>query len=371
MIKKFYKEKYKYLILIFIFIYILKMIEKNKTEYKYIYEYTYHSILNIERLWFFLRDLAFVISEHNPKHFPIIILKGQDTWNKSNKFKGNLFGIFPFEAIVLKNSLYSSLKKISWLILTEKNEKIKVKFGLYKYTKDNTCIFHFSVKTISEIIENLKLKNENLFNFNESMENMEKKIKESSLHLFQYEGAVLEAKMEDLWEILIDSKKCLKICPSFKSEYNLLDFKIGEENKIFCNDHKNYYYIKIISIDHKPDWNKWVVQLLIAFEGNPRTYNQKYLIILNRINNNECHVCLINEFFLPTNNNIIMNVSKSKKIFLNSLKKYFINLKENNNNNDNNNNDNNNNNNNDNNNIDNNNKDDNNIDNNNKDEKNL
>ena len=90
------------------------MIEKNKSEYKYIYEYTYHSLLNIERLWFFLRDLGFVISEHNSQHFPIIILKGQNTWNKSNKFKGNLYGIFPFEGIVLKNSLYSSLKKISW-----------------------------------------------------------------------------------------------------------------------------------------------------------------------------------------------------------------------------------------------------------------
>ena len=319
------------------------MIEKNKSEYKYIYEYTYHSLLNIERLWFFLRDLGFVISEHNTKHFPIIILKGQNTWNKSNKFKGNLYGIFPFEGIVLKNILYSSLKKISWLILTENNEKIKVKFGLYKCTKDDSCIFHFSIKTLSEIIENLKQKNQNLFNFNESMENLEKKIKESSLHLFQYEGSVLEAKMEDLWEILIDSKKCLNICPTFKSEYNFLDIKIGEEYKIFSKD-KKYFYIKIITYDHKPDWNKWVIQMLIAFEGNPRTYNQKYIILLNRINNNECHVSLINEFFLPTDNNVIMNVSKNKKIFLNCLKKYFLNLKENNNNSNNNinNNDNNN-----------------------------
>ena len=163
------------------------------------------------------------------------------------------------------------------------------------------------------------------------MENLEKKIKESSLHLFQYEGSVLEAKMEDLWEILIDSKKCLNICPTFKSEYNFLDFKIGEEHKILCKD-KKYFYIKIIAFDHKPDWNKWVIQMLIAFEGNPRTYNQKYLIILNRINTNECHVRLINEFFLPTDNNIIMNVSKSKKNFLNCLKKHFLNLKEKNNN---------------------------------------
>ena len=116
---------------------------------------TYHFKQDIERVWSIIKHFDFLSLINGKGHYPIVLIKGKDTWKAGNIFKGNLSGIYPFVAKVLKCINFPEIKKIDWLFYLKKDYYFNIRIELYKVTEDNSTVL---LKKVN--FEKLELKEE-------------------------------------------------------------------------------------------------------------------------------------------------------------------------------------------------------------------
>ena len=114
---------------------------KDEKKWNIKFQSTFHFNHDIERTWFIMRnfDILFLLSDEG--HFPCINIKGKNTWDVGNVFKGNLFKIFPFVARVEKMVNLPELKEIKWLFnCFQENCFFTIKISFFKVNDDNSTV---------------------------------------------------------------------------------------------------------------------------------------------------------------------------------------------------------------------------------------
>jgi hypothetical protein len=290
---------------------------------------TYHFKQDIERVWAIIKHLELLSIINCKGHYPIVHIKGKDTWKPGNIFKGNLSGIYPFVAKVMKCINFPEKKKIDLVFYLKKGYYFNIKIELYKVTEDNSTVLLNQVK-----FEKLELKEEiQIFLKNneiKTLEKIENILEKEPINLLKYESGIISGKMEDIWNFVLDFTKIMAIAPNnnFIPNIDIKSLKVGEKREVsvFQNDQIRYYDITLKCREERPGWNKWLI-FCEGSGGRPTKISKhSFLLQLTKINNNECQLSLLTKYHEPIDNNEFKELSESKKYLLLSLKDYFENF---------------------------------------------
>jgi hypothetical protein len=300
-----------------------------------LYEGTYQTKHSTNRLFNFIKNMEFIIMLSKTIHHIPINIVGNNTYNEGNIFKGILFFSFPYICKVLKYKNSNLLKEIKWELTTKYIKNLikifHIKIKLYKVTDDNTTIIYLKIESLNYIDDKINFEKKSDYFFKDFIFKIENFLSKSNIDLIQIESGIILASMEDIWYFLVNMKELKKIAP-------LIPF--DDLNLTELNTDKIYDFIifkdllvkiKIIMIDKKIGWNKWIILIKTFGEDNKISAND-LLIQLLKINSKECQVYLIHSFLEPVSQDVINKFSYFKIYIIKSIKDYLENYKSNNNN---------------------------------------
>lgn len=295
-----------------------------------IFELSYTFAQSIERIWYVMKNISLIKIFEQEVLFPIKITSEYKERFKLNSISnGKFYNNIPFTGTIIKSITLPHKKKITTLLKFGNDNHITSKIALYKITQSNKCLITWVIKYKDKKSKDLV----NLDNFQSSwitlMKKIEKILNETSLNLFQFEGCVITAKMNDIWNYCLDVSKLKKIAPllSIEQDKNIIELKKGETYTVKNCKKDGFYNIKIIELERKPNLNKWKLTFE-AFDGIPKIPYQKVSIKLTKVNYTDCQLVINHEFKEPVEQNIISELCKEKRYLLHCLKDYLENYKQ-------------------------------------------
>ena len=303
-------------------------IKNNKWEI--IEDRTYHLKQNIERIWEIIKSIDFLFMINKSEHFPFIFKKDSKYWNLGNIFEGKLFDIYEFNAKVIKQKIFSELKKIEWIVFLENGENFRFKYNLYKVTEDNSTVLNLIIKHIPNSEETIIPQIKEKFNKIDYIQRIEEIIKKESVYLYQYESGIIPTNMEEIWKVLTDYSKLVLIAPNNKcfAPININNAKIGDQLNVpmKIKNIDGYLEVKVDLKEKKLGWNKWCFAYSIL-GGEPfKTVKQTILVQLTKINRKETQLCMFTKIYENIPLEMCKSLSRQKKYVISSIKDYFENF---------------------------------------------
>ena len=161
----------------------------------------------------------------------------------------------------------------------------------------------------------------------QKIENM---LEKQPIDLYQYESGIIPGKMEDIWEILTDNEKLVKIAPNNKCfiPININNVKAGEIVTVSMKIKgiEGTLEIKLDLKEEKQGWNKWIFGYSIL-GGKPfKIVRQSAYVQLTKINKTDTQLSVFTKIYDAVDNEIFKQLSLKKKYVINSLKDYFENF---------------------------------------------
>jgi hypothetical protein len=158
-------------------------------------------------------------------------------------------------------------------------------------------------------------------------EKIDKILETEPISLLKYESAIINGKMEDIWNIIIDFNKLTAIAPNnnYLPNISVKEMKVGEkkEASIFYNDEIRKFDITLKCREEKPGWNKWLIVYEVS-GGNPIKIPKHIILFqLTKISNNTCQLALLTKYNEPIGTEEFKENDKKKKYLLLSIKDYF------------------------------------------------
>ena len=299
-----------------------------KIYWEHIEQNTFHLKQEIERIWYLMKKLSILLLLHNQGHYPLIFIKGKDTENLGNIFRGNFYGNFPFVAKVNKLMDYPEFRKIEWLFFLRNKYYMCVKLELFKVTEDNSTSILKKVKyekkeLFNEMKTHIKLSKKTIFDSIEAL------LKNEPINLVMYESGLINGKMEDIWDIITDFSKLSAIAPNnnFPANINLRKMQLRKKEP-FTIKYKNELIECLMELNYReenPGWNKWLI-ICDYFKINSDEKEGKILFQLTKISNNLCQLTIVGKYFTPKNAEEFQEISQKTKYVIISVKDYFENF---------------------------------------------
>ena len=305
-------------------------IPEHEIKWEYLFQNTYHFKQDIGRVWFFIKNFDCLSLISNDGHYPCVNIKGKDTWNIGNIFKGNLHKMYPFIARVEKNMNFPEMKKIKWLFYNIKdNYYFEIKLSLFQVTEDNSTVLLKKIKfEKNDIISQEEAKN--IFNSVNLYKHIEDLLDNDPINLLRYESGIINGKMEDIYNVISDTSKISAIAPNnhIMPNFSLKDLKVGEKKEVsLLKDNKiEVFYITLKCKETIPGYNKWVLAMEITGGQQKKIPKHTSLIQLTKINNNECQLIMLTKYHEPINCKEFNNNCNKKKYIIMSIKDYFENF---------------------------------------------
>ena len=301
-----------------------------KDDWKLFVDMTYHFKQNIERVWDYIKCFEFLLITNELNHYPIIIKKGSNTWKVGNIYEGKFLNQYEFHAKVVKEKSFPEYKKLETIFFLENGEVFKIKYNLYQVTNDDSCVLNFVNKTISKFGEKLTLQIINKLGEKTLYQKIENMLEKQPIDLYQYESGIIPGKMEDIWEILTDNEKLVKIAPNNKCfiPININNVKAGEIVTVSMKIKgiEGTLEIKLDLKEEKQGWNKWIFGYSIL-GGKPfKIVRQSAYVQLTKINKTDTQLSVFTKIYDAVDNEIFKQLSLKKKYVINSLKDYFENF---------------------------------------------
>ena len=303
---------------------------EHEIKWEYIFQNTYHFKQDIGRVWFFLKNFDCLSLISNDGHYPCINIKGKDTWNVENIFKGNLHKIYSFVAKVEKNMNFPEMKAIKWMFYNIKdNYYFNIKLSLFQVTEDNSTVLLKKVKfEKNEIINYEEIKN--TFNSVNLYKYIDGLLDNDPINLLRYESGIINGKMEDIYSVISDTSKISAIAPNnhVMPNFSLKDLNVGEKKEVsLLKDNKiEKFYVTLKCKETVPGYNKWVIAMEITGGQNKIPPKHTSLIQLTKINNNECQLIMLTKYHEPVDPKEFNKCSNDKKYIIMSIKDYFENF---------------------------------------------
>ncbi len=289
-------------------------------------QFTYHFRLSPDRVWLILRDISIISLITSIENYHPINTKGIENYIVGSEFIGIILGKFPYTGKVLNVIEIPGYKKIKYGIQLQNGGYLILKIEVLKVTEDNTAIAIITVKINQIFKENIEIFNEKTFN--ENFKKIEKEIQKSLIDIIQYESGIIRGSMQDIWDFSTNPNNLKKIAPLIEldGDEEFIQPNIGDNLIIYCNNHTEKIYIKVLVMDKKENWNKWIYIIQIL-GGEPKIPIQKILLELTKINQTDCQLLFLNKFDEPISNEIIQKLCEQKKYVIKSIKDYLENYK--------------------------------------------
>lgn len=298
----------------------------HKIKWNQLFQFSYHFKQDIERIWFVVRDFDIISLFSNDGHYPCVNIKGKNTWNIGNTFKGNLYTIYPFIARVEKSLDLPEIKSIKWLFNNIKdNDFFEIKMNLFKVSEDNSTVVLRTIKFEKKTLT-LEEKKKTLLIL-KIFQKIEGLLENEPINLLRYESGIIKGKMKDIYNILIDSNKISAIAPNndIMPNYNLKDMKIGERTQVSIIKDKIVQTADAVlkCRETNPHWNKWRILIEISGGSPKKIPKHTSLFQLTKINNIECQLIMLTKYHEPVNCEEFQEYINKKKYLIMSIKDYF------------------------------------------------
>ena len=289
-------------------------------------QFTYHFKLSPDRVWLILRDISIISLIISNENYHPINTKGNENFVVGSEFIGIILGKFPYTGKVLNVIEIPGYKKIKYSIQFQNGGYLILQIEILKVTEDNTAIAIITIKFNKIFKEKIEFFQEK--DLNENFKKIEKAIQESFIDIIQYESGVIRGSMQDIWDFSTNPNNLKKIAPLIKldGDDEFILPNIGDNLIIYYDNHSKKIYIKVIVLDKKENWNKWIYIIQIL-GGEPKLPMQKILLELTKINQTDCQLLLLNKFDEPISNEIIQKICEQKKYVIKSIKDYLENYK--------------------------------------------
>ena len=187
---------------------------------------------------------------------------------------------------------------------------------LFKVTENNSTVAIKQLKSEKELknydeIVRIKMIEKKLF------EKIDKILETEPISLLKYESAIINGKMEDIWNIITDFNKLTAIAPNnnYLPNISVKDMKIEEKKEVsvFHNDEIRKFDITLKCKDEKPGWNKRLI-VCEASGGNPVKISKHiFLIQLTKISNNASQLTMLIKFHEPIPSEEFKEITRNQK----------------------------------------------------------
>lgn len=283
---------------------------------------------NIERIWFWVRDVRLLMIINNFEFDPITMRKGQNTYMKGNEFEGKIFSRLNFKCTVIEVESLSFRKYIKWKFIFEGNLTLNFSISLFEVSNTSNTILYCQTeieKGIRELFQFEPLKLSLTQNFSDIVENLKKVLQESAINLSQFEAGIIRTSMTDLWNLITDLKKLKNIAPLSCFDFECHYDKMEEGCIIKFITHSNIsYLVRVGKINRREESNEWSFSYELI-EGDLKIFFRDTTISIKKINKSECQIAILTEFIVPCGYEILQNVGEHKKYLINSIKDYLEN----------------------------------------------
>lgn len=298
-----------------------------KSDWKILDDSTYSFKQNIERVWEAIKSINF---KFILEHYPIIFKTGSNIYDVGNIFEGKLYNSYEFNAKVIKEKIFSDIKKIEWLFFIGNGEDFRIKLKLYKVTEDNSTVINIKIRYIPSNGENVIIKILEKFKINKYFKDIEKKLKKESVRFYQYESGIILGNMEEIWDILTDNTKLVSIAPNNSCfvPININNVKAGDISKVpmSVRNIDGFLEIKLDLKENKEGWNKWAFGYSILGGGPFKIIKQTVQVELTKINKYETQLSVFTKIYENIDMKMVKHLSEKKKYVIASFKDYFENF---------------------------------------------
>ena len=286
---------------------------------------SYHFKQDIDRVWAIFRSFDILSILSNQDNNLLIYLKGNDTWKQGNEFKGSVLGQFPYVAKVKDSINLPEIKKIEWIIYSQK-EYTLISIDLLKVTDDNSTVVVKQIKREKDFpkeISNMVIQ----MNGDKLYEKIDNILETEPINLLKYESGIINGNMEDIWNTLTDFNQLRIISqknnylPNFS--FKNMKKKEKKEASVSNNETIKKYFITLKYKEEKPGWNKCLIAFEVSGGELVKIPVHTVLYQLTKITNTKCQLTILTKFHEPIGTEIFKEFSNEKRHLLVSVKEYF------------------------------------------------
>ena len=279
--------------------------------------------VNIEKLWFFLRDL-FPSSDKSSQNF--MFIKGNNTWKAGNKFTYYWSHIYKVKSETIDTIEENERKKISWKIETDFGFHYIKSCYLYKISeKEQTLlkIYIISEEIIPTYLLSEKEKSHFCF-FNPDTLLDKKCLKEEKEKTISYESCIIKANNKDIWNLITDFKTLSKIAPIIGENIEKWGFPFEEGSfwKGYLKNIKKTVFLRVNKVkmcEHKKIW----IYSLETIGTDKKIYPHMIELKIIKIEEQKCQLSITHKFIQKIKNNYLKIININKRDILKRIKKYF------------------------------------------------
>jgi hypothetical protein len=286
---------------------------------------SYHFKQDIDRVWAIFRSFDILSILSNQDNNLLIYLKGNDTWKQGNEFKGSILGQFPYVAKVKDSINLPEIKKIEWIIYSQK-EYTLISIDLLKVTDDNSTVVVKQIKREKDFpkeISNMVIQ----MNGDKLYEKIDNILETEPINLLKYESGIINGNMEDIWNIMTDFNQLRIISQknNYLPNFSFKNMKINEkkEASVSNNETIKKYFITLKYKEEKPGWNKCLIAFEVSGGELVKIPVHTVLYQLTKITNTKCQLTILTKFHEPIGTEIFKKFSNEKRHLLVSVKEYF------------------------------------------------
>jgi hypothetical protein len=286
---------------------------------------SYHFKQDIDRVWAIFRNFDILSILSNQDNNLLIYLKGNDTWKQGNEFKGSILGQFPYVAKVKDSINLPEIKKIEWIIYSQK-EYTLISIDLLKVTDDNSTVVVKQIKREKDFpkeISNMVIQ----MNGDKLYEKIDNILETEPINLLKYESGIINGNMEDIWNIMTDFNQLRIISQknNYLPNFSFKNMKINEkkEASVSNNETIKKYFITLKYKEEKPGWNKCLIAFEVSGGELVKIPVHTVLYQLTKITNTKCQLTILTKFHEPIGTEIFKEFSNEKRHLLVSVKEYF------------------------------------------------
>jgi hypothetical protein len=286
---------------------------------------SYHFKQDIDRVWAIFRSFDILSILSNQDNNLLIYLKGNDTWKQGNEFKGSVLGQFPYVAKVKDSINLPEIKKIEWIIYSQK-EYTLISIDLLKVTDDNSTVVVKQIKREKDFpkeISNMVIQ----MNGDKLYEKIDNILETEPINLLKYESGIINGNMEDIWNIMTDFNQLRIISQknNYLPNFSFKNMKINEKKEVSVSNNEpiKKYFITLKYKEEKPGWNKCLIAFEVSGGELVKIPVHTVLYQLTKITNTKCQLTILTKFHEPIGTEIFKEFSNEKRHLLVSVKEYF------------------------------------------------
>lgn len=299
--------------------------KSNSFKKGYTISLTYIFPENINRVYFFLRNISLLTIIDPSLISNVTITKGPNTWTEGSEFTSNWVGVSNIKAKCISEANDSHSKQIQWYYTLEIQIEFIKTIHLYEITStSNTlCVLDLNMISIdqdeyvppttsndvySKLYKNLFVK-------------IDKFMKATPMHLVNFESCIINNSIDYLWEFVTDLNNITKVSKMIADnfEYNNDRFREGTFIKGITDNSNKTIFLRVKTV-YNEGKSTCKVYSFETFGTCKQMLKQEIEICLRKVNENACHISFLHLFKDLIPRDLIWKFSKDKLLFLQQLK---------------------------------------------------